>query len=257
MGTGELQTVSLHAWENEEHLLALPDYDATSCTPVVEPMKISAGSPDGRCVLVRVNKGNWALIPLGSGEDETNRSSEVFGSGRISEKLKCSHVLDFTFLEGFPEPTLAVLYESGTPCWPAHLSIRKDTVEMLVVTLSLHSGLTADTLAFTQIFHRSGIPSECRRLVSVPRPTGGVLCCGPNVFVHVDPVGSSAQVVCPINGFGHVGSPQAVPPTTLALTASRHVAALHGGTAAIWCSIDGEWYWLRMMRGASGTRFRD
>lgn len=212
-----------------------------------------AVSPDGRCALIRLNSGNWAVLPFNGEEDENaKRDSVVLGNKAVAERLQLAHIHDFVFLDGFFEPTVAVLYESGHPNFPSQHAIRKDTTEILVLTLSLRAGKAANEIVFTPLFHRSGMPSECRRLNSVGKPVGGLLVCGPNLFLHLDPA-TGSLVACPLNNFAHISSPSIAPTTSHRLTASKHMAVLPGGSSAIWSTTEGSWYWLRLVSGGRGV----
>lgn len=238
---GDFVTESMHSYEHDGHLLALPGYDPTSCTPLTEEQRMVAVDPEGRAALVRLDSGNFALHRHGDDMETERRRVEslVLRAGMLDGRLR--YVLDFVFLEGFHEPTLAVLYEPAQPSWPTHTAVHRDTVALAVITLNVEAA------RWTTISHQTGLPSECRRAVAA---AGGVLLTGPNLFVHVDPSGTHCTTV--LNNYAHLNS-AGVPSTTREPLVYAHASlAVVDSGLAVWSSKAGAAYWLRFIKGARG-----
>lgn len=94
-------------------------------------------------------------------------------------EAKIQNVIDIAFLDGYFEPTLAILYEP-MPTWSARLAARYDTVNLVVVSLDL------SRRKFTVLFSQSRLPFNSFSLHPLPVSVGGVLVLGTNGIVHVD-----------------------------------------------------------------------
>lgn len=235
--------ISLHSWEADS-LIKEPHYNPSSVQKLGEGQRRLAVS--GQAALVRIDTGNFALLSFESDDEvedhSSTRSSLVFSGKTVDERI--GHILDFVFLEGFFEPTVAIIYESAAtgPNWPASLAVRKETVELVIATANMHSAQPA----FTTIFHQSGLPSECRRVFAVPKPNGGLMLAGPNLFLYLDHVGNKS--VCSLNSFAHLASPANVPqPSTNRMKSRGELCFLSDGLA-VWSTTEGEWHWLRLAK---------
>ncbi|KAJ3335048.1 Cleavage and polyadenylation specificity factor subunit 1, partial [Kappamyces sp. JEL0680] len=89
------------------------------------------------------------------------------------------NVIDFTFLYGYLEPTLAILYESD-PTVVGRLAHRKDTVSLIVVSLDMFQK------KYPILYKVDGLPYNCTRIEAVPAPLGGVLIFSHNALIHLD-----------------------------------------------------------------------
>lgn len=239
---GDFVTLSMHGYENEEHLLQLSDYDPTSCAALSDTSRRIAVDDEGRCALVRIDEGNWSLHRF------SNESTEPIGSLVVSSKAideRIRYVLDFCFLEGFFEPTLALLYEA-VPNWPSQLAVKKNTVRLVILTVSMATG------GFTPIFHsnvENGLPSECRRMIPMRKSIGGVILMGPNVFCHADHIGSCTYLA--LNNFGYLGS-TGVKTSTHQLF-SRQNLEMVSDDLGIWSTHQGQIYSLKLNKGNRGV----
>lgn len=239
---GDWQTWSLHNFNR-------PEYQNHQITPIPLIGRLLAVDPAGRCALVRVNTGRWATLPL----DPTIRSrlgewSEIEGiiierndgnepgSSSINEPNgMVKHILDWCFLPDFMEPTLAILFEPS-PTWPYRLPMHKDTVSVIIGTLT---GVISPTVAtgnintysfdarprITPIAQYHGLASDSRRLWAASMATQtfqnnrkkgsnftrgkrqgsrqllrGVFISGANTLIHIEP-GNPVVCALPLNSY--------------------------------------------------------
>jgi cleavage and polyadenylation specificity factor subunit 1 len=89
------------------------------------------------------------------------------------------NVLDFKFLYGYLEPTVAILYEP-VQTFVGRLAHRKDTVSLIVISLDLHQK------TYPVLYKVEGLPYNCTHIESVPAPLGGVLIFSHNAIIHLD-----------------------------------------------------------------------
>jgi cleavage and polyadenylation specificity factor subunit 1 len=102
-------------------------------------------------------------------------------------------VIDFVFLPGFNNPTLAVLYQTEQT-WTGRLNEFKDTSKLIIFTLDI-SNQSYPILAKVE-----GLPHDCMYMVPCTEfLVGGlVVVCG-DAVVYVD---STRRVAVPVNGWG-------------------------------------------------------
>ncbi|KAJ1979968.1 mRNA cleavage and polyadenylation factor subunit, partial [Dimargaris verticillata] len=91
-----------------------------------------------------------------------------------------ANVIDIAFLQGYYEPTLAILYEAPAVTWTGNLHESKDTCAVAVLSFDLEKQTTP------VIYHRANLPYDCIRLASVPSPTGGLLVVAANALIYLD-----------------------------------------------------------------------
>ena len=103
------------------------------------------------------------------------------------------NIVDFTFLPGFNEPTVAILYQSNLT-WTGRLEFLRDTCRLLVLALDLSSATYPVILALP-----TSLPYDCYSLQACPKSLGGVLILTPNAIIHVDM--SSKVVGKVVNGW--------------------------------------------------------
>lgn len=190
--------------------------DAPRATPLMTtPADVEASSgpgrrlvvdPEGRCALLKTSTA-WALLPLATEVDSTIHGHHPGGRSRLIESLdeRIRHILDMSFLPGYMEPTLAILYEPH-PTWPYRLPLTKDTVCLLILSLDMDvdsplgmstrtgrpgsnnnvtGGLTRQQVRTTAISQYSGIASDARSLYAAD--SLGIFLAGANTLVHIDP----------------------------------------------------------------------
>ena len=158
-------TVSMHNYEKEEFKQqhkSLPRAQVDS---------------QSRCAMLHFYNAYFAILPFVEGEAIPYTPSFVINESDIDPHIK--NVLDFKFLYGFLEPTVAILYEEK-PTFAGRLAHRKDTCSLIVVSLNLHHK------TYPILYRVDGLPYNATHLEAVPNPVGGVLVFSHNALIHVD-----------------------------------------------------------------------
>lgn len=195
---GSLETVSLHYYEIEE----LKKY-----SEITERHSTALRvDPQNRCAILWYYGTHLAILHF----DKTNldekslNSKEVFEQNRSrSIALKdihssIYHVLDIVFLNGYIEPTVAILFEPKQT-WTGRLAHHRDSCAVVVVSLSMTlTNRTAQT--YPVIFHAQNLPYNCESLVACPSATGGVLITSPNALIYLDYTNTPGLAVA-VNAF--------------------------------------------------------
>jgi len=190
---GSWHTRSLHAFPTQQTLSAQLETDAeVSRCGVRRHVSVA---PGGGVAALHVNAGHVALLAEGRDDDDFDDDMRAdtratVWRGRVHAWREIDgrllNVVDFCFLAGFHEPTLAILYEPR-PTAPYRLPLLKDTLCLAVVTLGA---------AFAPLAHYEGLPSDARALHALPLGCGGgVLLHGAHVLVHVDPARAAPAAV--------------------------------------------------------------
>ncbi|KAI8903088.1 CPSF A subunit region-domain-containing protein [Gorgonomyces haynaldii] len=175
----ELQpsTISLHYYEREEFKMHATEF---------RPDPVSKMDPLSRCALVHFYQQYLAFLPF-----QEDKKSFVVKSTEVDPKIK--HIKDFCFLDGYLEPTLAILYETKQG-WVGRLGVLKDTCSLVVISLDLKQR------KFPILFRVDGLPYNCTSLRPVPKPLGGILVLGDNALIYMDQT-NTPGIACPVNGF--------------------------------------------------------
>ncbi|BFZ63534.1 mRNA cleavage and polyadenylation factor subunit [Saitoella coloradoensis] len=193
----KLQTVSLHYYEQESHQQPFaPRGDETDSRLYVDAT--------GRCATLNFYRDMLAIIPFRQedddllddapdGEQQSDKpylSSFVLHVSTLDEAL--SNITAMTFLRGYREPTLALLY---TPHRTATslLEHRKDTSIVSVITLDISSR------ASSTIYTINNLPYDIHSVLALPTPVGGLLCIGANSLVYIDSQGRTSALA--VNGY--------------------------------------------------------
>ncbi|XP_065344117.1 cleavage and polyadenylation specificity factor subunit 1 [Cloeon dipterum] len=92
---------------------------------------------------------------------------------------KMDNVIDVQFLHGYYEPTILILFEP-IKTFAGRLAVRKDTVSMVAVSLSLN------TRVHPTIWSISGLPHDCLQAVPVMKPLGGTLILATNSLLYLN-----------------------------------------------------------------------
>ncbi|GJJ10703.1 hypothetical protein Clacol_004930 [Clathrus columnatus] len=192
----DLTTLSLHTYERAPQLLTL---NAASHRAQLRL------DPDSRCAVLSLPRDSLAVLPfyqslvdLDVGEqDQVLGRSElhttttfIIDLPEIDEKIH--NIIDFVFLPGFNNPTIAVLCEYQQT-WTGRLKEFRDTTSLFVITLDLN------TRMYPIIFQVHNLPYDCLAVYSCPASYGGVLIVAANSILHVEHTGKVAAV--PVNGW--------------------------------------------------------
>ncbi|OBZ77259.1 Protein CFT1 [Grifola frondosa] len=131
-------------------------------------------------------------------EQETSQSRDVPYSPSfildlatdVDERIR--NVIDFAFLSGFNNPTVAVLCQFQQT-WTGRLKEYKDTVGLFIFSLDL---VTHNYPVITAV---EGLPYDCFSITPCSTAFGGVIVLASNAIIYVDQ--SSRRVVLPANGW--------------------------------------------------------
>lgn len=152
--------------------------------------------PEQRCACMRVYKEFIAFIPMQREKPDEelyfDAFSESFVSSFLSFDKEMRNVVDFVFLPGYPEPTLAILYEPDQT-FAGRFSAKKDSFKVAFVSVNLASRL------FTILFTSDFLPHGCFKIVAIDRPVGGVLVLFPDGLIHVEQ--GTGGLGCCVNQF--------------------------------------------------------
>ncbi|KAI9088335.1 CPSF A subunit region-domain-containing protein [Phlyctochytrium arcticum] len=203
--THDIVTVSIHYYEREE-------FKRESITSKFRPdIRVD---PQNRCAVMQFYNDRLAILPFkmegegGEGEDENSdhpfHPSFVIPFTAIDSRVR--NVVDMTFLHGYFEPTLAILFEPVST-WAGRLAARKDTKALLVVSLDLTQR------NYPVLFKVDHLPYNCHQLLAAPSPVGGVVILSPNAILHIDQT-SVPGMACAVNGYYGLESHFPTPPAS-------------------------------------------
>ncbi|CAG8433080.1 10709_t:CDS:10 [Diversispora eburnea] len=192
LATNSIVTVSIHYYEREEFKL-----EFLSNTHPTE-LRVD---PFNRCAVMNFFDDKLAILPFRQevsshlDKEEMARKwpylpSFVIELSSIQPRIK--NVIDMRFLHDFYEPTLAILFE---PCqtWPGKLNSTKDSCSLVVVSLLISQK------AYPIIQSMDNLPHSCVKLISIPKPVGGILIISANAIIHVNQ--SSKGIGVAVNGY--------------------------------------------------------
>lgn len=191
----DLITVSIHTYERAPQLTALDSPLFRSLFRV---------DPLSRCAALSLPKDAMAILPFIQtqvdldvmDQDQQNRDLPYSPSFILDLPAEVEHnihnIIDFTFLPGFNNPTIALLFQSQQT-WTGRLKEYKDTAKLIFFTLDL----TAQN--YPIITSIEGLPYDCISLLPCSTSLGGVVIIASNCLIYVDQ--SSRRVVLPVNGW--------------------------------------------------------
>ncbi|KAJ7130141.1 CPSF A subunit region-domain-containing protein [Mycena epipterygia] len=223
----DLVTVSIHTYERAPQLISMDSSSFQSMLRV---------DPASRCAALSLPKDAIAILPfyqtqadLDVMEQEQALSRDVPYSpsfildlpGSVEENMR--NVIDFVFLPGFNNPTMAVLFQTQQT-WTGRLKEYKDTVKLSIFTLDVVSQ------HYPVITSVSGLPHDCMSVIPCSTSLGGVVILTSNSIIYLDR--SSRRVALPLNGWSARITDMSMPPLApedqtrnLALEGSRAVFA--------------------------------
>ncbi|KAJ3323017.1 Cleavage and polyadenylation specificity factor subunit 1 [Boothiomyces sp. JEL0866] len=176
-----LVTISLHHYEKEEFRKDLMNKGAPKV--VVDPLS--------RCAVLSFYQSQFAILPFVDDEKYPFSPSFVINSTDIEPSVK--NIIDFVFLYGFLEPTIAILYETNQT-FVGRLAHKKDTVSLIVVSLDLYQK------TWPVLYKVDGLPYNCTHMEAVPNPLGGIIIFSHNALIHLDQT-HQPGLACLVNPF--------------------------------------------------------
>jgi hypothetical protein len=181
--------------------------------------------PEGRMAAVRVFTSYLALLPLdedeSAGEKQSTASSVINFALQIDSRLKVVRTL--TFLPGFLNPTVAILYDRGSNegesdktdltlrtvlnhCDETH---KKETCALMIVAIEpvkysksrASSRISSGNFQYTVVNCIEGIPFDAEGLHPLPKPVGGLFISCTNLLLWCDISSSTAPYSIALNQF--------------------------------------------------------
>ncbi|KAF8268563.1 CPSF A subunit region-domain-containing protein [Lactarius quietus] len=218
----DLITVSIHTYERAPQLLSLDT--------VLFKSELRS-DPASRCAALSLPKDALAILPFYQSQADLDVMEQDFRArdvpyspsfvldlaASVDERIK--NVVDFVFLPGFNNPTVAVLFQSQQT-WTGRLKEFKDTMSLYIFTLDLVSRI------YPTITKVDGLPYDCLSLIPCSSSLGGVVILTSNAVIHVDQ--ATRRVALPVNGW----PPRVSDMPTLATPAGMREMRLEGARMA-------------------------
>ncbi|KAK7042372.1 protein CFT1 [Favolaschia claudopus] len=223
----DLVTVSIHTYERAPQLISM---DSSSFQGLLRVDPIS------RCAALSLPKDAIAILPfyqsqadLDVMDQDQDLAKHVPYSpsfildlpGSVEENMR--NVVDFAFLPGFNNPTMAVLFQTQQT-WTGRLKEYKDTVKLAIFTLDVVGQ------HYPIISSVSGLPYDSISLLPCSSSLGGVVVITSNSIIYIDR--SGRRIALPLNGWSgritDISMPQLAPEDqtrNIALEGSRAVFA--------------------------------
>ncbi|OJA10745.1 hypothetical protein AZE42_07268 [Rhizopogon vesiculosus] len=203
----DLVTISIHTYERAPQMVSLD-------SPLFKT-ELRA-DPLSRCAALSLPKDAFALLPffqtqaeLDVMEQEQNRARDVPYSPSFVLDLfndvdtRIRNVVDFVFLPGYTNPTVAVLCQSEQT-WAGRLKEYRDTARLYIFTLDVMSR------NYPIITAVEGLPYDSISLLPCATSLGGVIILTSNSLIYVDQAGR--RVALPVNGWASRVSDMPMPP---------------------------------------------
>ncbi|KAI0302807.1 CPSF A subunit region-domain-containing protein [Multifurca ochricompacta] len=191
----DLITVSIHTYERAPQLLSL---DTALFKSELRT------DPASRCAALSLPTDALAILPFYQSQadldvmEQDYRARDVPYSPSFVLDLAASvdehirNVVDFVFLPGFNNPTVAVLFQPQQT-WTGRLKEFKDTMSLYIFTLDLISR------TYPVITKVDGLPYDCLSLIPCSSALGGVVILSSNAVIRVDQ--ATRRVALPVNGW--------------------------------------------------------
>ncbi|KAI0259707.1 CPSF A subunit region-domain-containing protein [Gloeopeniophorella convolvens] len=218
----DLITVSIHTYERAPQLLSL---DTALFKSELRT------DPSSRCAALSLPKDALAILPFYQSQADLDVMEQDFRTrdvpyspsfvldlaAEVDERIR--NVVDFVFLPGFNNPTIAVLFQAQQT-WTGRLKEFKDTMAVYIFTLDLVSR------TYPVITKVEGLPYDCLSLLPCSAALGGVVVLASNAVIHVDQ--ATRRVALPVNGW----SPRVSDMPTLPMPAGARELRLEGARIA-------------------------
>ncbi|KAF8880473.1 CPSF A subunit region-domain-containing protein, partial [Gymnopilus junonius] len=205
----DLITVSIHTYERAPQLLAL-DSPLFRAELRVDPLS--------RCAALSLPKHALAILPFYQSQSELVEVMDIdpeTGADRGQDAMQARgdvpyapsfildlpaqvetnlrNVIDFVFLPGFNNPTMAILFQTQQT-WTGRLKEFKDTCKLLIFTLD-HASQHYPIITSVE-----NLPYDCLYLLPCSTSIGGVIITTSNALLYIDQ-SSSRRIVLPLNGW--------------------------------------------------------
>ncbi|EIN09100.1 hypothetical protein PUNSTDRAFT_67240 [Punctularia strigosozonata HHB-11173 SS5] len=179
----DLLTVSIHTYERAPQLMSL------NASLFHGWLRVD---PISRCAALALPCDAFAIIPFHQTLEEAPYAPSFILDLTSEVDQRIHNVVDMSFLPGFNNPTVAVLFQP-TQTWTGRLTEYKDTMKLLVFTLD------AVTRNYPVITSVDNLPYDCLSVHACSAAVGGVIVITSNSIIHVSQ--SSRRVALSVNGW--------------------------------------------------------
>ncbi|KAG7452675.1 uncharacterized protein BT62DRAFT_989773 [Guyanagaster necrorhizus] len=194
----DLMTVSIHTYERAPQVM-FSESGLFRANLRVDPLS--------RCAALSLPKDSLAILPFYQTQAELEvmdhdhdhmQSRDIPYSPSFILDLPASidknikHVVDFSFLPGFNNPTMAVLFQTQQT-WAGRLKEFKDTFRLVIFTLDI---LSQNFPIITSVV---GLPYDCLSILPTTTVLGGVVVVTSNALIYVDQ--AARRITLPVNGW--------------------------------------------------------
>ncbi|THH10614.1 hypothetical protein EW145_g1206 [Phellinidium pouzarii] len=192
----DLITVSIHTYERAPQMAYLDTLAFKSELRV---------DPSSRCAALLLPRDTLAILPFYQSQADLDLVDLNHSLGRevpyspsftldllVDVDQRVRNVVDFLFLPGFNNPTVAVLFQTQQT-WTGRLKEYKDTCHLFIFTLDLV------TRKYPIIISVENLPHDCFSIIPCTSSLGGVVILSCNALIYIDP--ASRKTVLPVNGW--------------------------------------------------------
>ncbi|EPQ53745.1 hypothetical protein GLOTRDRAFT_107026 [Gloeophyllum trabeum ATCC 11539] len=192
----DLITVSIHTYERAPQLMSL-DAPLYQSQLRVDPLsRVAALSlPNDALAILPFYQSQAELDVLDQDQSQIrdvpySPSFILDLTAEVDERIH--NVIDYAFLSGFNNPTVAVLFQPQQT-WTGRLKEYKDTVKLFIFTLDLV------TRTYPVINAIEGLPYDCTALITCDASLGGVVALTTNSIIYID--ATARKLILPVNGW--------------------------------------------------------
>ncbi|KAI5121116.1 hypothetical protein M0805_002789 [Coniferiporia weirii] len=203
--------VALLEWSNPVHDLIALSIHTYERAPQMASIDTTAfkselrADPSSRCAALMLPKDSLAILPFYQSQADLDlmdldqslgRDMPYFPSFILDVPTEVDprilNIVDFAFLPGFNNPTVAVLFQTQQT-WTGRLKEFKDTCHLFIFTLDLV------TRKYPIIISVENLPHDCFSILPCAGSLGGVVVLSCNALIYVDP--ASRKTALPVNGW--------------------------------------------------------
>ncbi|EJD05583.1 cleavage factor protein [Fomitiporia mediterranea MF3/22] len=192
----DLVTVSIHTYERAPQMTFLDPSKFTGQLRVDPLSRCAALSLPCDCLAILPFYHSQVDLDLVDADQTVSRDIPYSPSfildlfNQVDHRIR--NVIDFAFLPGFNNPTLAVLFQTQHT-WTGRLKEFKDTCNLFIFTLDLVTHM------YPIITSVENLPHDCFAMLPCDSSLGGVVIISCNSLIYVDQ--ASRKTVLPVNGW--------------------------------------------------------
>ncbi|TFK49248.1 hypothetical protein OE88DRAFT_1662681 [Heliocybe sulcata] len=204
----DLITVSIHTYERAPQLMSV-DAPLFRSQLRVDPLSRCAALslPNDAIAVLPFYQSQAELDVMDQDQDQAQIRDVPYSPSFILDLItdvdeRLHNVIDYVFLPGFNNPTIAVLFQPQQTC-TGRLKEFKDTVKLFIFTLDLV------TRAYPVINAVEGLPYDSNALLACDASMGGVVVLTSNAIIYIDR--TARKIALPVNGWASRVSDLALP----------------------------------------------